>query len=168
MSASTKTNKSDRSSTILAFLNGLQDVSHRCWRTIAGLRIQPWLFLGGEGWRRRPFKDLEGSPGSREPSACRHATHNPKRACSELPASVAPVRESPSGNAFCCTEAGGAGAYRGNGLSQTFPKRGRVRLDTELYEELHQEILRRDGWRCQSCGQSKDLQVHHIQTGIGE
>jgi len=27
-----------------------------------------------------------------------------------------------------------------------------LRLDSLLYESLRQQILRRDGWRCQSCG----------------
>ena len=32
------------------------------------------------------------------------------------------------------------------------PKAARLRLDSLLYESLRQQILRRDGWRCQSCG----------------
>ena len=32
------------------------------------------------------------------------------------------------------------------------PKQLRLRLDSELYEQLRNEVLRRDGWRCQSCG----------------
>ncbi len=38
-----------------------------------------------------------------------------------------------------------------------------VRLDCEQYEQLHEEILRRDGWRCQLCGALSQLQVHHLQ-----
>jgi 5-methylcytosine-specific restriction endonuclease McrA len=35
------------------------------------------------------------------------------------------------------------------------------RLDTESYESLRQQILRRDGWRCQSCGTMTTFEVHH-------
>ena len=38
-----------------------------------------------------------------------------------------------------------------------------VRLDTEAYRELQQQILRRDGWRCQVCGSMQNLQVHHLK-----
>jgi 5-methylcytosine-specific restriction endonuclease McrA len=30
-------------------------------------------------------------------------------------------------------------------------------------KRLHQEILKRDGWRCQGCGCRHGLEVHHIQ-----
>jgi 5-methylcytosine-specific restriction endonuclease McrA len=43
------------------------------------------------------------------------------------------------------------------------PKRPRLRLDHEPYEQLRKQVLRRDGWRCQVCGSSQDLQVHHKQ-----
>jgi 5-methylcytosine-specific restriction endonuclease McrA len=36
-------------------------------------------------------------------------------------------------------------------------------LDPAAYRDLHREILKRDGWRCQICGRMEDLQVHHIQ-----
>jgi 5-methylcytosine-specific restriction endonuclease McrA len=29
------------------------------------------------------------------------------------------------------------------------------------YESLRQQILRRDGWRCQLCGAMSNLEVHH-------
>ena len=32
------------------------------------------------------------------------------------------------------------------------PKPPRLRLDPELYEQLRNQVLRRDGWRCQACG----------------
>ncbi len=35
------------------------------------------------------------------------------------------------------------------------------RLDPLSYESLRQQILRRDGWRCQSCGTMSNLEVHH-------
>jgi ATP-dependent DNA helicase RecQ len=39
----------------------------------------------------------------------------------------------------------------------------RLRLAPELYEDLRQQVLRRDGWRCQSCGALSNLEVHHTQ-----
>ncbi|MGD0214807.1 MAG: HNH endonuclease [Terriglobales bacterium] len=36
-----------------------------------------------------------------------------------------------------------------------------VRLDPLSYEILRQQVLRRDGWRCQSCGTMTNLEVHH-------
>jgi 5-methylcytosine-specific restriction endonuclease McrA len=46
------------------------------------------------------------------------------------------------------------------GLRQKQP---RVRLTSEDYDMLRNEVLKRDGWRCQDCGAMKDLQVHHIR-----
>lgn len=40
-------------------------------------------------------------------------------------------------------------------------KAGRLRLDPIAYENLRQQILCRDGWRCQSCGAMSNLEVHH-------
>jgi 5-methylcytosine-specific restriction endonuclease McrA len=41
------------------------------------------------------------------------------------------------------------------------PKAAPLRLDPMPYESLRQQILRRDGWRCQSCGTMLNLEVHH-------
>jgi 5-methylcytosine-specific restriction endonuclease McrA len=41
------------------------------------------------------------------------------------------------------------------------PKTVRLRLDPVAYESLRQLVLRRDGWRCQSCGNMVNLEVHH-------
>jgi ATP-dependent DNA helicase RecQ len=41
------------------------------------------------------------------------------------------------------------------------PKQPRLRLESGAYEELRQQVLRRDGWRCQSCGSMTNLEVHH-------
>ena len=41
------------------------------------------------------------------------------------------------------------------------PKAPRLKLDPELYERLRQQVLRRDGWRCQLCGTMSNLEVHH-------
>jgi 5-methylcytosine-specific restriction endonuclease McrA len=40
-------------------------------------------------------------------------------------------------------------------------KSGPSRLDPLSYESLRQQVLRRDGWRCQSCGTMSNLEVHH-------
>jgi len=42
------------------------------------------------------------------------------------------------------------------------PRRPRVRLGPDSYRKLRIKVLERDGWRCQSCGSSDCLQVHHI------
>ncbi len=41
------------------------------------------------------------------------------------------------------------------------PKRPRIQLGPEAYQELCQQVLQRDGWRCQNCGSPENLQVHH-------
>ena len=46
-------------------------------------------------------------------------------------------------------------------MNGTRPKGERLRLDPISYENLRQQILRRDGWRCQSCGTISNLEVHH-------
>jgi 5-methylcytosine-specific restriction endonuclease McrA len=43
-------------------------------------------------------------------------------------------------------------------IGQNLP---RSRLDPTSYESLRQQVLRRDGWRCQSCGAMSNLEVHH-------
>jgi len=40
-------------------------------------------------------------------------------------------------------------------------KRPRLKLSAEEYNLLRQRVLERDGWRCQNCGSSKYLHVHH-------
>ena len=37
------------------------------------------------------------------------------------------------------------------------------RLDPVSYEDLRKQVLRRDDWRCQSCGTMSNLEVHHKQ-----
>jgi 5-methylcytosine-specific restriction endonuclease McrA len=46
-------------------------------------------------------------------------------------------------------------------MSSIGPKPERLRLDPVPYGQLRQQILRRDGWRCQSCGTMSNLEVHH-------
>lgn len=48
-------------------------------------------------------------------------------------------------------------------MSSPRPKALRLRLDTVSHERLRQQVLRRDGWRCQGCGTMTNLQVHHRQ-----
>lgn len=48
-------------------------------------------------------------------------------------------------------------------MSSIGPKPRRLRLDPTSYESLRQQVLRRDGWRCQSCGTMSNLEVHHKQ-----
>jgi 5-methylcytosine-specific restriction endonuclease McrA len=45
----------------------------------------------------------------------------------------------------------------------SIPKQIRLRLDPVGYERLRQQVLRRDGWRCQWCGTMANLEVHHKQ-----
>ena len=49
-------------------------------------------------------------------------------------------------------------------MKPEFQKHPRLRLDRDTYRELCQQVLQRDGWRCQQCGGSEDLQVHHVQA----
>ncbi len=43
------------------------------------------------------------------------------------------------------------------------PKQPRLRLDADAYQQLCRQVLKRDGWRCQVCGATHQLQVHHKQ-----
>lgn len=42
-----------------------------------------------------------------------------------------------------------------------FLPRAPLRLDPELYEKLCNQVLQRDGWRCQACGATSNLEIHH-------
>jgi 5-methylcytosine-specific restriction endonuclease McrA len=42
-------------------------------------------------------------------------------------------------------------------------KPARLRMDPVSYESLRQQILRRDGWKCQLCRTMSNLEVHHRQ-----
>jgi 5-methylcytosine-specific restriction endonuclease McrA len=46
-------------------------------------------------------------------------------------------------------------------MSSIGPKPAPLRLDPVSYETLRQQVLRRDGWRCQLCGTMTNLEVHH-------
>jgi 5-methylcytosine-specific restriction endonuclease McrA len=41
-------------------------------------------------------------------------------------------------------------------------KRPRLVLKLEEYDQLRTRVLQRDGWKCQCCGISKDLHIHHL------
>jgi 5-methylcytosine-specific restriction endonuclease McrA len=46
-------------------------------------------------------------------------------------------------------------------MNSVRPDSPTFRLDPVSYENLRQQILRRDGWRCQWCGSMSNLEVHH-------
>ena len=46
-------------------------------------------------------------------------------------------------------------------MNRILPKRPRLQLDHQSYERLRKQVLRRDDWRCQYCGSSSNLEVHH-------
>ncbi len=48
-------------------------------------------------------------------------------------------------------------------MNRIRPKRPRLRLDSDAYQQLCKRILERDDWRCQNCGAMLHLQVHHQQ-----
>jgi 5-methylcytosine-specific restriction endonuclease McrA len=43
-------------------------------------------------------------------------------------------------------------------------RKTRLRLNSDSYRKLRTDVLERDGWRCQNCGTSERLQVHHIRS----
>jgi 5-methylcytosine-specific restriction endonuclease McrA len=43
-------------------------------------------------------------------------------------------------------------------------KQSRFKLGQQKYDALRLRVLERDGWRCQLCGSSKNLQVHHAKS----
>jgi 5-methylcytosine-specific restriction endonuclease McrA len=47
-------------------------------------------------------------------------------------------------------------------MTELKQKRTRLRLDPEAYVKLTKQVLARDGWRCQNCGASDQLQIHHL------
>ena len=48
-------------------------------------------------------------------------------------------------------------------MNRMLPKQPRLRLCLEFYKQLRQQVLHRDGWRCQCCGTRLNLEVHHKQ-----
>jgi 5-methylcytosine-specific restriction endonuclease McrA len=41
------------------------------------------------------------------------------------------------------------------------PRSVRLKLDPWSYERLRQQVLQRDGYRCQGCGTMTNLEIHH-------
>ena len=74
--------------------------------------------------------------------------------------SISTVLQVPAGR----TTAGfSARSDREGFVNRIRPKRPRLRLDPESYDQLRKQVLRRDGWRCQVCGSRQNLHVHHQQ-----
>jgi 5-methylcytosine-specific restriction endonuclease McrA len=48
-------------------------------------------------------------------------------------------------------------------MNRIRPKQPRLRLNPESYEQLCQTVLQRDGWKCQACGTTSSLEIHHKQ-----
>jgi len=48
-------------------------------------------------------------------------------------------------------------------MKQIMPKQAPVRFEQQDYQKLREQVLRRDGWRCQLCGSMTNLEVHHKQ-----
>ena len=46
-------------------------------------------------------------------------------------------------------------------MSRILRKSPRLQLDPESYERLRQQVLQRDGWKCQTCGSMWHVEVHH-------
>jgi 5-methylcytosine-specific restriction endonuclease McrA len=49
-------------------------------------------------------------------------------------------------------------------MNRVLQKAPCIRLNPDDYKKLGQQTLRRDGWRCQSCGGMSNLEVHHKQV----
>ena len=55
-------------------------------------------------------------------------------------------------------------------MKQSLRKTRVLRLDSEAYADLRQQVLERDGWRCQYCGSLEQLEVHHreLRSRLGQ
>ena len=49
-------------------------------------------------------------------------------------------------------------------MKESRPRRSRLRLDPKSYTLLRQQVLERDGWRCQYCGRREQLEGHHMRS----
>ena len=49
-------------------------------------------------------------------------------------------------------------------MNRPYPTRPRLKLSPTCYRKLWHRVLERDGWHCQDCGRTSDLQVHHIRS----
>jgi 5-methylcytosine-specific restriction endonuclease McrA len=48
-------------------------------------------------------------------------------------------------------------------MSRLRQKHPRLRLDPAAYQKLREQVLARDGWRCQFCGSLAGVEVHHLE-----
>lgn len=62
------------------------------------------------------------------------------------------------------SESGILATRREDGMNSIRRRKPRLRLNPDAYRKLRMNVLERDGWRCQSCGTSESLQVHHIRS----
>jgi 5-methylcytosine-specific restriction endonuclease McrA len=62
------------------------------------------------------------------------------------------------------TEESAAQQVTGRSMERLRQKRPRLVLTPAEYNKLKNRILERDGWTCQCCGSSINLQVHHLVT----
>ena len=95
--------------------------------------------------------DLRGFSGRREPGRLRQLRLSSLGAQSNLHAAP----ELPAAGVLAADPEGV--------MNSRVSRQPRLRLDRDSYRVLCQKVLERDSWRCQQCGTSKDLQVHHIQ-----
>jgi 5-methylcytosine-specific restriction endonuclease McrA len=49
-------------------------------------------------------------------------------------------------------------------MARLHRKQPRLKLDPESYKALRNQVLDRDGWRCQDCGSARMLEVHHVKS----
>jgi len=49
-------------------------------------------------------------------------------------------------------------------MSKLHHKTPRLKLPLAGYQALRNRVLKRDGWRCQQCGTSTDLHIHHVKS----
>jgi 5-methylcytosine-specific restriction endonuclease McrA len=49
-------------------------------------------------------------------------------------------------------------------MSNVHHKMPRLKLPAVEYQALRDQVLKRDGWRCQLCGKPSNLHVHHINS----
>ncbi len=48
-------------------------------------------------------------------------------------------------------------------MKHILPKQVPLRIEKQDYQNLREQVLRRDSWRCQLCGSMTNLEVHHKQ-----
>jgi hypothetical protein len=72
--------------------------------------------------------------------------------------------------ALCCVALGSLSLSKesvrslGKAMGKLRQKIPRLKLCLAEYQDLRMQVLRRDGWRCQRCGTSKDLHVLHMKS----